>query len=182
MSGDRYKIVNQNEIHFLTLTVIDWIDLFSRREFSLLIVDSLNYCIENKNLIVYGWVIMSSHLYLICKVAEPFKLSDVLRDFKKYTSKTIIKQMYEVGESRREWLLNRFSFEARRTGRATNYKIWKDDNHVVEINGYIDIEEKLNYIHHNPVKALLVYKPEDYYFSSSIDYSEGLGLVKITKI
>ncbi len=65
-------------------------------------------------------------------------------------------------------MLKRFSFEAHRIGRAKNYKIWKDDNHAIEIREYIDIEQKINYINENPVKAIIVEKAEDYIFSSPL--------------
>jgi len=180
MSGDRYPIVNQNGIYFLTMTIVDWIDLFTRKEYSMIIVDSFNYCIESKNLEVFSWVIMSSHVHLICKVNEPGTLSDFLRDFKKYTSKQLIQAIEEVGESRRKWLLDKFGFEAKRTGRAKYYKVWKDDNHAIEIGDYITIEGKIEYIHNNPVSAMIVAQPEDYIFSSAIDYADGTGLVKVT--
>jgi putative transposase len=180
MSGDRYPIVSQHGIYFLTLTVVDWIDLFTRKEYSMIMVDSLNYCIANKNLEVFSYVIMSNHVHIICKVNAPFELSDVLRDMKKFTSKELIKTIEEINESRREWLLDKFGFEARRTGRAKNYKIWKDDNHAIEIGDYITIEGKMEYIHNNPVSAMIVTKPEDYIFSSAIDYADGKGLVNVT--
>ena len=83
-------------------------------------------------------------------------------------------------ETTEEWLLDKFGFEARRTGRAKNYKIWKDDNHAIEIGDYITIEGKADYIHNNPVNAMIVLKPEDYIFSSAIDYADGKGLVNVT--
>ena len=181
MSGDRYKIANQNATYFLTLTVVDWVDLFTRKDYCFVLTDSLNYCAKEKGLIVYAYVIMSSHVHLVCSVKEPFKLSHVLRDLKKHTSKQFVKIMDKIGESRKEWLLNKFSFEARRTQRADNYKIWKDDNHAIEIGEYIDIEQKINYIHENPVKAMLVREQTDYIFSSALDYANGQGNVKITK-
>jgi len=124
---------------------------------------------------------MSSHMHIVCKVNEPGNLSEVVRDFKKFTSKEFIKIMDEIGESRKEWLLKRFSFEAQRIGRAKNYKIWKDDNHAIEIGEYIDIEQKVNYIHENPVKAMIVEKSEDYIFSSAGDYANKIGYVNIIK-
>jgi putative transposase len=107
---------------------------------------------------------MSSHIHIVCKVNEPANLSDVVRDFKKFTSKEFVKMMDEIGESRKQLLLKRFSFEAQRIVRAKNYKIWKDDNHAIEIGEYIDIEQKINYIHENPVKAMIVEHAEDYIF------------------
>ncbi len=174
--------MNQHATHFLTFTVIDWIDLFTRSEYFLIFIDSLNYCVQKKNLEIFGWIIMPSHVHLLCCVNEPFKLSDVIRDLKKHVSKSIIKTIHECAESRRDWLLARFEAEAKRTGRAENYKIWKDDNHAIEIGDFIDIEQKLNYIHENPVKALMVHHADAYYFSSAIDYTDSKGLVTISKI
>ncbi len=124
---------------------------------------------------------MSSHLHLVCRTKETHNLSEVLRDFKKITPKQFIKLMDEVGESRKNWLLDKFSFEAKRIGRAINYKIWKVDNHAIEIGEYIDIEQKINYIHENPVKAMFVQHAQDYIFSSARDYSQDKGYVEIVK-
>ncbi len=182
MSGDRYVIANQEQNYFLTLTVVDWVDVFTRKDYKLIITESLNYCIENKGLEVFAWVIMSNHIHLMIRAKEGFILSNILRDFKKFTSKEIIDRISEAGESRKDWLLNKFAFEAKRTGRAKNYKLWRDDNHAIclEKNGWIT--QRLNYIHQNPVRQILVNNPEDYVFSSAIDYADGKGLVKITKI
>jgi hypothetical protein len=124
---------------------------------------------------------MSSHIHIACRVAEPFTLSIFLRDFKKFTSKEISNKIIEIGESRREWLLNKFEFEAKKSGRVKDFKIWTDINHAVEIFGYISVEEKVKYIHEYHVKAMIVYSAEQYVFSSAIDYADGIGLIKITK-
>ena len=105
MSGDRYNIRDQNAKHFLTFTIIDWVDVFTRKEYKLEIVDSMNYCILNKGLIVYGWVIMSNHMHCILQAKEGYKLSDIIRDFKKFTAKRIINMIEQGRESRKVWLL-----------------------------------------------------------------------------
>lgn len=75
---------------------------------------------------------MSNHIHLIITTKnDDGNISDIIRDFKKYTSKLIAKSIETIGESRREWLLNVMSKEAKRIGRATNYKLWKDDNHAI---------------------------------------------------
>ena len=118
MSGDRYAIQNQNGYYFVTLTIVYWIDIFSRKEYKDIIIEALNYCIENKGLELNAWVIMSNHVHLVGCVVKEIGMSGFLRDFKKYTSKQIVAAIKELSESRREWLLDKFSFEARRTGRA----------------------------------------------------------------
>ncbi len=181
MSGDKYIIRNQQEAYFLTLTVVNWIDLFSRKEYRDIVTDSLNYCTQHKNLELYGWVIMTNHIHLVASCKEPSRISDFLRDFKKFTSKRFIDKIKEIPESRRDWLLDKFSFEARRTRRAENYKIWTDDNHASDLST-IDIMQKINYVHENPVRAGWVNNPEDYIYSSAIDYAGGKGLVAVLVI
>ena len=110
MSADNYFITDQNAVYFLTFTVTDWVDVFTRKEYKVEIVDSLNYCIKNKGLVLYAWCLMTNHLHLVCQANEGFKLSEIIRDIKKFTSKSILKLIQEIPESRRDWLLNRFEF------------------------------------------------------------------------
>ena len=181
MSGDRYLISDQHATYFITCTVIYWIDLFTRQRYRDIVVDSLNYCIREKYLIVHSWVIMSNHIHLVVRTEPPGEMSAFLRDFKKFTSKSMLKDLAGLPESRGEWLLHKFSFEAKRSGRAENYKIWKDSNHAIDLT-HIDIMQKINYIHNNPVNAGLVRHPEHYLYSSAIDYAGGKGLVNVVVV
>ena len=126
MSGDQYNIQDQYGYYFLTMTVVYWVDVFTRAEYRDVIVDSLNHCIEHKNLELNAWVVMSNHVHLVGRVNGGQGMSAFLRDFKKYTSKRILELIEELPESRRDWLLDKLSWEARRTKRAENYKLWKD--------------------------------------------------------
>ena len=83
MSVDRYIIQNQNGYYFITLTVVYWVDLFSRREYRDIIVDSLNYCVKSKGLELNAWVIMSNHVHLVGRIDTVLGMSGFLRDFKK---------------------------------------------------------------------------------------------------
>ena len=120
---------------------------------------------------------MSNHIHLMVRAREGFMLSHILRDFKKFTSKAITAKILEIGESRRDWLLNKFAFEAKRTARAKNYKVWRDDNHAICLEKSDWIIQRLNYIHQNPVRQMIVNNAEDYVFSSAIDFSGRKGLV-----
>ena len=177
MSGDKYIIDDQHATHFITCRVIRWIDIFTRVEYKNLIVDSLNYCTLHKGLHLNAWVIMSNHLHLVASVKAPSRLSDFLRDFKKFTSKAITKQITEGHESRKDWLLDMFSFEARRSQRAEKYKMWDDSNHAVDLT-HLSVSQKISYIHENPVRAGYVYEPHHYPYSSASDYAGKPGLVK----
>ncbi len=91
MSGRGYTIKDQYAIHFITFAVVQWVDVFSRKEYADVVVESLSFCQKNKGLKVHAWCIMSNHLHLIVSTVEN-KLSDVLRDFKKDTSLSLLKQ------------------------------------------------------------------------------------------
>ena len=181
MSGDRYTITDQNALYFLTFTVIDWVDVFTRKEYKHMLTNSMNYCIQEKGLIVYGWVIMSNHIHIICRAKEGYRLSEIIRDFKKFTAKTILKEIETGYESRKEWLLKKFEYAGRRLKRITKYKFWKDSNHAILLEPFDTemIDRKLSYVHDNPVRAMLVGNPEDYIFSSARDYCGKQGLVNI---
>jgi putative transposase len=180
MSGDRYLIADQKEIYFLTFTVVGWIDVFTRKEYKLDIVDSLNYCVENKGLCVFGWCLMSNHLHLIVQSRGENDLSAIVRDFKKFTAKKILKRIEEEPESRRNWMLNQFEYAGRKLKRIKKYKFWKDDNHAIELDTNSMFDSRLDYVHHNPVEAMIVEEPEHYLFSSARDHGGIKGLVKVT--
>ncbi|HQV37315.1 MAG: transposase [Flavobacteriales bacterium] len=177
--GEAYRIHRQNDLYFLTFTVIDWMDVFTRKEHMAIVVDSLNFCVANKGFSINAWVLMSNHLHLLGYAREGFRLSDITRDLKKFTSRSIREHIQTGIESRRHWLLDRMAFRARQVARSDEFKLWEDDSHAVLIE---DVEHRTNvidYIHNNPVKAHFVRLPEHYLHSSAIDYANGNGLVKV---
>lgn len=174
-----YIIRDQSKAHFITATVVDWIDIFSRKIYRDCIVESLKYSIKNKNLIVYGYVIMSNHIHLIIQ-AEDGNLSDILRDFKKFTSNTILKLIQSEPESRREWMLERFKNATKSHSRNKNYQFWQYGNHAEEIYSENFLWSKLNYIHSNPVKAGIVKKAHYYIYSSASNYINSKGIIDVT--
>jgi len=179
MSADNYFITEQNAVYFLTFTVTDWIDIFIRNEYKFQIVDSLNYCVENKGLTIFSWCLMSNHIHLVCRADEGSRLSDIIRDFKKFTSKAIVKSINEIPESRKEWMLYRFEFAGKFDNRIKKYKFWQDTNHAILLDTNEMIDQRINYTHENPVRALIVAKPHEYLFSSARDYSGEKGFVHV---
>lgn len=179
--SEKYKVQDSGALHFVTITVVGWVDLFIRRAYKDLILDSLRYCQKEKGLKVYAWVIMTSHIHLIVSNEEE-KLSSVIRDFKTFTSKGLIKLIKEVPESRREWMLKKFAYEANQNVRGTNYKLWQDGFHPVELSSNEMMEQRLDYIHLNPVQEGVVEEAEHYLYSSARDYAGIAGLLKVERI
>jgi REP element-mobilizing transposase RayT len=124
---------------------------------------------------------MSNHLHMIAAAVDDTKnnLSDILHDFKKYTSKQIVKNIQEEPESRREWMLDRFEFAGRNDSKIKNFRFWQEGNAPKPIYTNEFFVQKLNYIHQNPVKEMIVGRPEDYLFSSAINYCGEAGLLDV---
>jgi putative transposase len=182
MTAENYYIKDQNAVYYLTFTVVDWVDVFTRNEYKTVIADSLNYCIDNKGLEVFSWCLMSNHLHLVYRATEGFQISDVIRDFKKFTAKTILDKIKTEPESRRDWMLYRFEFAGKFDNRISKYRFWQDTNHAIQLDNTELIEQKINYIHDNPVRAMIVGRQEDYLCSSACDYAGEKGLVNVQTI
>lgn len=100
----QYRVRNHEEIHFITFTIVDWIDVFIRPSYKQLIIDSLIYCQKSKGLEIYAFCLMTNHLHLLVSARSPVRLPDIVRDFKKHTNKQIIKLIEAENESRRDWM------------------------------------------------------------------------------
>lgn len=167
-----YQIYDQYRTYFLTSIVVDWVDIFSRRTYRDIVIDSLQYCVKEKGLLLYGYVVMTNHVHLLVR-SSTGKLSDTLRDFKKFTSYKILKEIQNEPESRREWMLHRFSWNAAQHNRNESHQLWTHENHAIEITSQKFFQQKLNYIHQNPVRAGWVEREEDYIYSSAKAILEG---------
>jgi putative transposase len=165
--GFKYAIRNPDRCYYLTHTVVDWIDLFTRRELANIIVESLAYSIENKGLELNAWCLMPSHLHMIARTVEKNaqNLSEVMRDFKKFTSGKILQTIPKINESRRPWITRHFEIG------SDDHQVWQEGMHPIELFSRKFTAQKLEYIHYNPVEAGIVDEPEHYLLSSARDYA-----------
>lgn len=171
--SSRYKVYHDYIPHFITVTVVGWIDALSRPDYKDIVIASLNYCIGHKSLQLHAWVIMNNHLHLIVSAQEDKKLSDIIRDFKKYTSNQVIKCIKEhPSESRKEWMLNMFAYAGRGNSSNEHYQFWQQDYHPVELSNETIFKQRMDYLHDNPVRAGIVYDASHYKYSSASDYYE----------
>jgi REP element-mobilizing transposase RayT len=173
-----YQINDQFQPYYLTLQVVEWVDVFSRKVYRYIILENLKFCREHKSLELYAYVIMSNHIHLIAR-SSIGDLSGVIRHFKSFTSKQILNTISEVPESRKDWMLKVFSIAAAKHKRNSDYQFWTHENHAIELVSNKFIKQKLNYIHQNPVRAGLVEQPEDYLYSSARNYAEMDYLMEI---
>lgn len=177
-----HKISHQQGLHFITLTVVGWVDVFTRQLYRDIIMDSLRYCQKGIGLVVNAYVVMSNHVHLVV-YSRGEKLSNIIRDFKKFTSTQIIKSVLQnPRESRSTWMLNLFKYYAKYNMNNKKYQPWQHNNKPTELYNPKWINRRLNYVHLNPVKAGIVIKPEDYVYSSAKDYFGEEGLLKVEVI
>lgn len=182
MQAGNYNI-NNGSCYCVTLNVVDWVDIFIRPVYKNVIVDSLNLFVEKKGLIIHAWCLMSNHLHLVARTREDFQWPYILRDFKRYTTKEILSELDNEIEPdcRRKWMMQRFESPVNVTRQLAKYHFWQDNNHPELCPGSDPgaIQQKILYIHQNPVRVVLVDQPESYIYSSARDYKGKRGLVKI---
>ena len=113
---------------------------------------------------------MTNHVHLIIS-SETAKLEELIRDIKKFTSKQIIKAITEnPEESRKEWMLNIFSYAGKGNKNNKEFQFWKQNYHPVELTMIEMLSQRLEYLHENPVRSGLVWEAWHYKYSSAIDY------------
>jgi len=152
---------------FITLTVVGWIDVFIRSDYCDEIIRNLEYCRKNKGLKIYAYCIMSSHIHLIV-ANDDNKLPDILRDFKSYTAKRIMAMIEDSPtESRKDWLLYLFKFFAKNSIQNKEYQFWQKTSHPIELISNAVFDQKVNYIHQNPVTVMLVNDAGSFVYSSA---------------
>ena len=173
-----YQIKEQDKLYYLTFQVVYWIDIFTRKRYRDILIESLKYSQENKGLEIFAYVVMSNHVHLIVR-SDTENLSQTIGDIKKFTSKKIINSIKEEPESRREWMLFMFERAAKKHKRNKKYQLWTHENHAIHLYSDKFIKERLMYIHDNPVKAGIVENAEDYLYSSARNYASMDAILNI---
>jgi REP element-mobilizing transposase RayT len=176
----KYKFRNPDGLYFVTFATVGWVDVFTRKDYKDILIGSIRHCQREKGLVVYAYVIMSNHAHMIIARRGEINLEDIMRDLKKYTSSAILKAIQEnEQESRREWMLEIFREAGRQNSNNVRYQFWRQDNHPIELDTNRLQDQKLEYIHNNPVEAGLVDDPKSYIYSSARDYEGIPGLIEV---
>ena len=178
----KYKFGDSDKLYFISFAVVNWIDVFVRREYKDVVLESWKFCQEKKGLEIYGWVIMPSHIHMIIS-SEENKLEDIIRDMKSHTSTALKKQITEnVTESRREWMLWMMERAGNKNGNNNDWQFWQQHNKPIQILNDEMFHQKLTYIHNNPVEAGFVERAEDWLYSSAGNFYGKKGLIELSYI
>ncbi len=149
---------------FITVTCLEWKHILKEDRFKDIITASLSFLSNAKRISVYGFVIMSNHFHLIWQMIGDHKREEVQRDFLKYTGQQILKHLRnEKSELQKELLVQ---------AKDRKYQVWERNSLGVPLWSSGVFNQKLEYIHYNPVKAGLCKYPEDYRYSSARFYEK----------
>jgi putative transposase len=178
------KPVPRDACYFLTLNVVDRIDVFVRAAYKQVIADALNHFIDNQSLVVYAWALMTGHLHLLVHTRDGQNPAGFERDFKKFTTPEVLKAIEVAADPRREWMLGRFEEYGKSLKKIEKFPLWQSCSGLVHVDCRqpILLSDRIGYIHDNPIRDGVVELPEQYLFSSAMDYEGMRGLVKVTVI
>jgi putative transposase len=178
----KYKFHNKEGLYFVSFAVVYWIDVFVREDCFRIVVDSLDYCRKNLGLEIYCWCIMSSHIHLIIRAKEN-NPEVLIGRFKEHTSKQLQKFIESNSqESRKEWILWMMEKAGLKGSNVKKRQLWQHNNKPIELWSSDVIDQKVDYIHNNPVQAGFVVEPWHWKYSSAIDYSGGMGVLEMDYI
>lgn len=168
--GRKYAFRDNRQLYFVTFTVVHWIDALIREEYRNVFYESILFCQKNKGLEVYGYCIMTSHVHMIIG-NESGVLSDIVRDLKSFTSRHIRKAIEaNLFENRRNWMMKLMKETGLRNNRNKDFQFWQQHSHPIELSTNEMLQQRLDYIHFNPVEQGLVEKEEEWIHSSAGDY------------
>ena len=118
MANSRYKILNPQQPHFLTMTVVNWLPVFATRPIAQILLDSLQFLQEQKRLTLYAYVILENHAHL---VAQADDLSKEIGDFKSYTARSVIDYLHAKNAQR---VLKQLGYYKLQHKTDRRYQLW----------------------------------------------------------
>ncbi|MDG2939839.1 transposase [Bisgaard Taxon 10/6] len=168
----KYKFCNPDGVYFVSFSTVYWIDVFIRDDYFIEMINALDFFRKHKGMKIYGYCIMPSHVHLLFS-AENSNPSALLRDFKKFTARRMLDCIRNnIQESRKSWLLWMFKRAGEHCSNVKHYQFWQHSNHPIEIHSDEFFEQKLEYIHQNPVASGFVMESEGWKYSSARNYAE----------
>ncbi len=175
----KYKFRNPEAAYFVSFSVVEWLDVFSNDAYKQILLDSLKFCQREKGMEIYAWIIMTTHVHLVFRSTTKYPPELLLGDFKRFTSKAIVRAIQEASEDQKSrTYLSVFRKYGERTSNVKNFQFWQHDNRPIELWSKWVIDQKINYIHQNPVVAGFVDQPGEYLFSSARDYMGEVGILE----
>ncbi len=175
----KYKFHNKQGAYFISFATVYWLDVFTRQIYFNVLEESINYCRAEKGMEVFAYCFMPNHVHLIfrSKNEDP---SGLIRDFKGFTARKLIKAIEANSqESRKIWLLWMMERVGKKKSNVKRRQFWQQHNKPIELWSDKVIQQKINYIHNNPVVAGFVTNPIDWKYSSARNYQDDQTILEI---
>ena len=144
---------------FYTATILNWQSLLSSDKYKDIILESPQYCVKENKVKVYAFVIMSNHIHLVWKPLHSVTKAKLQHHFMTFTAQKIKEDLKLTNPL----LLETFKVDAK----DRTYQLWKRNALSVGLFTAKVLQQKIDYVHANPVKAGLCLHPEDYHYSSA---------------
>lgn len=173
-----HSIHDPTHLYFVTASVVEWIPLFKYPKYTEIILNSLSWMQKEKRLLLFAFVIMPTHAHVIIK-PEKETIGEVVQQFGSFTAHEILKKAREDGKT--DWLK---TFEQEKRDPRHKHSIWQDIQ-AKNIFSMEVLEQKLEYIHQNPIAKdwKLAADRADYAYSSAGYYDYGRKpIIEITDI
>ncbi len=174
MSRTHYTFLSDDDApYFITATTVNWLPLFSNPEIASILIDSLRFLICNGRIRIFAYVIMENHIHLIATSAH---LSREITAFKSFTARQSIAHYQE---HHNQFTLNLLAQSKLPHKTDRQYQFWQEGSHPQRIESESVLHQKIEYIHHNPVKRGYVDLPEQWRYSSARNYAGLEGVLPV---
>ena len=174
MTHTRYRFLpDDSGPYFLTATTNNWLPLFSNPDIAGILIDSLKFLISHQRIKLFAYVIMENHLHM---VASGENLSKEIGNFKTYTARQSI-DYYQRNQLK--WILCQLALEKLNSSVKREYQFWQEGSHPQRIVDEKMLQQKVDYIHNNPVHRGYVDVAEHWRYSSARNYAEMEGVLPI---
>ncbi|NOX84341.1 MAG: transposase [Chlorobi bacterium] len=161
-------MLNEESIYYTTATIYEWIHLLQQDIFKDILISSLKFLNETDRLYIFAFVIMPNHIHIVWSINQNTGNETGYASFFKFTSNHFLKKLKKNDPV----LLQKFLVRKK----DRKHQFWKRNSLSIEILSDEMFEQKLNYIHNNPLQPQwdLVNNPTDYRYSSARYYEEGV--------
>ena len=171
----RYKVV-QEGVYFVTSTVSGWIDIFCNSRHCQILIDEFKYRRDKKQMELYAYVIMPNHIHLILSSK---RLSNLMRSFKSHTARKIINSLIKEKNYN---ILNKLKLLKKKSKVQSVYQLWQEGFHPKLIISEKEFQQKLDYVHSNPIRNEIIAEPHKWKYSSYNNYYGGNIIIEIDKL
>lgn len=175
----KHKFNNPTAAYFVSFATVYWLDVFTRQIYFSILEQAVNHCRAEKGMEVFAYCFMPSHVHFVFR-SENEDPAGLLRDFKGFTARKLIKEIEDnPQESRKEWLLWMMERAGKKKSNVSSKQFWQQHNKPIELWSNKVIRQKIDYIHNNPVESGFVTDSIDWKYSSARNYAEDETILKI---